>query len=419
MDLININKSRSFERADFTRLSADVVFERSKETRTYWIEFPSEYHDEISTDGNCWLILLNALAAINGEDITIRQPVDPYLLENIKSLRREWHAWNKSWKITNFNCPNLVSLERTGRNTGMFFSGGIDSFYSLLRNNKEPNDEGDATGCVTDLITVWGFEINLTMAGEFARLKRHIENVAEVFQKNHIVAITNIRSFDDDFAKLWIPVGHSGTLGFVGYALQGRFREIVIGSTMPYGMLKPYGSHALTDTLMSSKALRVFHDGAIAKRTQKTERVAFSGEALKIIHVCLRKDEGKDGTSSYLNCSACEKCVLTMAALDLSGKKGKAASFDWSNYSAAALGEQLIRRGPLYHLWHELHEAAKAQNRPDIAAAIAKAIRKSRPFWILSDAEDWMKRNYSFVTKNKKTLQKIKRAFYAAFHMRA
>jgi len=419
VELVNVNKAPSPERPDFTRLSADIIFEKNRETRNYWIEFPARYHDEIPVDGNCWLLLMNAFAALYGEDVTIREAVDPYLLENIKGLRREWHALNKNWKLTNFNCPNRVPLERAGQKTGMFFSGGIDSFYTLLRNDGEPNDEGDAGGRVTDLMTVWGFEIGLTMPGEFERMTAHIQNAAETFQKNHIVAITNIKSWNDDFTDLWIPVGHSGSLGFVAYALQKRFREIAIGSTIPYGMIKPYGTHALTDTLMSSKALRIFHDGAIANRSAKTQRVAVSDKALGILHVCLRKEDGNDGTSAHANCAMCEKCVLTMAALDLAGKRGQAPSFDWSKYSVSALERKYIIYGPLYHLWVELRDAARAQNRPDIAGAITKAIRRSRPFWILTITEYWLKRRFSFIMKNKKTFQKIKRAFYAAFRMKA
>lgn len=418
MRLDNIAKSKSPERPHFTRLSADIFFEKNKKTQNYWIEFSSEYNHEIATDGNCWLILLSAMAALNGEDVTIQAAVDPYLLENVKALRREWRAWNKAWKITDFNCPNLVPMKRAGQKTGLFFSGGIDSFYSLLRNNSEPNDEGDATGTVTDLITVWGFEIDLSLQGEFERLNRHIKNAAEAFNKNHLVAITNIRAFNDDFANIWVPVGHSGSLGFVAYALQGRFKEVVIGSTVPYGTLKPCGTHSLTDTLMSSKVLRILHDGAIANRTKKVLRVAMSGKALENLHVCLRNDEGNDGTSRHFNCSACEKCVITMAALDLAGKKDIAPNFNWSNYSVNALSKKFIIHGPLYHMWKELRDSARA-TRPDIAKAISTAINNSRPFWILSKTEYWAKRKFPFILRNKEKFKKLKRTFYKTLGMRA
>jgi len=417
VELKNVTKAFSPEREGFSRLSADVFFEKTGKTRNYWIEFPAEHHDEISTSGNCWLILLSAMAALNGETVKIELPVDPYLLENIKALRREWRALNKRWMITGFDCPNLKPLERSGQRTGAFFSGGIDSFYTLLRNDKEPNDEGDATGSIDDLITVWGFDIPLDMPEEFAHLEEIIKNTARVFRKKHIVAITNIRSFDDDFSGIWIPVGHSGSLGFVAYALQKRFREIVIGSTVPYGKLKPFGSHSLTEGLMSSKALRVLHDGAIADRAEKTRRVAMSDEALEIMHVCIRKEHEKNGGPAQLNCSACEKCVLTMAMLDIHGKKGKPANFDWSKYSIAAVESQFVRPGPLLYLWTELRETAREHNRPDIASAVTKAIRRSQPFWIANFIERLIRKYFPLVTKNKKTFRKIKKAFYALFGM--
>lgn len=86
MRLMDIKKGPSPERPEFVRLSGEVLFERDQSSRVYWVEYPAVYADEISTDGNPLVILMNLLAASMGEDIAIDHPVDPYLVEHLKAV---------------------------------------------------------------------------------------------------------------------------------------------------------------------------------------------------------------------------------------------------------------------------------------------------------------------------------------------
>lgn len=196
-------------------------------------------------------------------------------------------------------------MARTAQKTGAFFSGGIDSYHSLLRNNESLNNEGDATDAITDLISIHGFDIPLTSYDQFLLLQHHLEASARAFNKNHLVAISNVRTFNDVYDKVWQDIAHGSALFFVAYGLSARFKEIVIVSSYQYGAMHPNGSHPLVDSLFSSKALRIVHDGAISKRIEKVRRVAQSKVALAGLHVCPNKRG--DEAFSHLNCSRCER----------------------------------------------------------------------------------------------------------------
>lgn len=413
MRLREIKKGPSPERPEFIRLSGEVLFEHDQSSCVYWVEYPTAYADEISTDGNSWLILMNLLAASSGEDITVDHPVDPYLLEHLKAVRREWHAWDQQWKLTRFVCPNLKAMARTGQKTGAFFSGGIDSYDSLLRNNESPNNEGDAADAITDLITAHGLDFPLTLYDHFRQVQHHLEAAAGSFNKTHLVAITNIRTLEDVYDKAWQDIAFGSALAFIAYGLSLRFKEVIIASSHQYGFLRPNGSHPLTDSLFSSKALRIVHDGAVSSRVEKTRRVARSREALSGLHVCQNIRGGE--TFSHLNCSICEKCQRTMVTLDLLNAKNNAVTFDWSQYTVQGVSRNYIKLRSSATFYEEIYHAAMEQGRLDIARAIRQSLRRTRVFRFLGDLEDWTLQRFPRIRKYRVKLIGARTRLYKLF----
>lgn len=410
MRLRDVKKGPSPERPEFVRLSGEVLFERDRSSRVYWVDYPIAYADEISTDGNSWLILMNLLAASFGEDITVDHPVDPYLLEHLKAVRREWHAWDQQWKLTRFVCTNLQTMARAGQKTGAFFSGGIDSYHSLLRNNESPNNEGDAAEAITDLVTVHGFDIPLASYDHFRSLQHHLEAAARSLNKTHLVAITNVRTFEDVYDKVWQGIAFGSALAFIAYGLSLRFKEVIVASSYQYGFLEPNGSHPLTDSLFSSKALRIVHDGAISNRVEKTNRIARSRVALSGLHVCPNKRG--DETFSHLNCSICEKCQRTMVTLDLFNAKSDAVTFDWSQYTMQGISRNYIKHRASAQFYEEIYTAAMELGRLDIARAIRQSLRRTYVFRFLGDVEDWTVQRFPRIRKYRVKLIGVRTRLY-------
>src|SRR5262249_41290566 len=163
--------------------------------------------------------------------------------------------------------------------TGAFFSGGIDSFYTVLRNRR------GAEGLPTDdLILVRGFDYPLEQAEAFERHRKRMSEVADALGMELVHVATNLRCTRLSVAS-WGDLWHGAALSSVGLALERRYRFLLLASTSKYSELVPYGSHPLTDDLMSTRSLRVLHDGATATRLDKTQYVAQSPLAVEHLHV--------------------------------------------------------------------------------------------------------------------------------------
>jgi hypothetical protein len=166
-------------------------------------------------------------------------------------------------------------------------------------------------------------------------------------------------------------MAHGCLLAAIAHLMEEQFDTYVIPATHHYGHLNPYGSHPLTDPLFSSKGLRIVHDGAAFDRVERTELVAGSSDALKVLHVCWQD-------FMLGNCSKCEKCVRTMATLDLVGARERARTFDWSIYSLAAVAAAWLPTESERGFFVEIVHAARARGDAALAQAAQTALASSR-----------------------------------------
>ena len=123
--------------------------------------------------------------------------------------------------------------------------------------------------------------------------------------------------------------------------------------------------------LLSSSRLSVVHDGASFARIERTSFIAHSDVALETLHVCWQD-------YSQGNCSRCQKCLRTMAALDLLGVRDRATSFDWSGYSMARLSRVWLTSVSDAKHYVEIAEVAERQHRSDIVEAAKSSVDYSK-----------------------------------------
>lgn len=353
-----------------------------------WVDVPEIYAESLSETGNAWLLAMLPMAASLGEDIELSLPVDALLLENIQGVLAIWRKWYPELHDVHIQCPVLpYQSERvTGATrTAAFFSGGIDSYFTVARRIPE-NDVGiPAVGKVDDLLTVWGFDVGVHDEAQFQPMAKKLDESAAVLNLNHIIVRTNLRELIEVFKKRWGPLTFGTGLAFIGLMLEKRFGEVVLGSSYPYGGLMPWGSHPMVDPLFSTSSLRVVHDGASFTRIAKTAVMARLPAAEKSLHVC--QAAGVD------NCSHCEKCYRTMIALDILGKKQAFASvFDWSGYGFAQIRKLYIGGGKAQVFYAEMGAAAKSMGQADMVKALRAASRRSEILAPMVDGAEWLER---------------------------
>jgi hypothetical protein len=277
----------------------------------YWLEVPAKYVDQLSITGSCWLAFLLPLGAALGERVRIPLPVDGALLANCARLMAVWKWWYPSVSIVPVEADAAAPAGPPGDRAGAFFSGGIDSFFTLLRGRATatPNERRP----IQDLLTVHGFDVSLPKRSEFERMLARHQRVADELGLELIDVATNLRETRWSAAD-WGTMAHGAGLAGIGLALERRFGTVYIASGGGYrGQgLHPWGSHPVTDPLYSTANTAIVYDAIEYLRIEKIEAIAGSAAAHHALHVCWVMDDDE-------NCGACKKCLRTMLVLDLLG----------------------------------------------------------------------------------------------------
>ncbi len=354
------------------RLSAEVAYrDRRIGAEVYWFEVPEKFAEFLSMSGNPWLACLLPLAVTLGEPLRIHRPVDRVLLENVHELMRIWKCWYSHLHIV----PIEADVDDTQRHqppskTASLFSGGVDSFFTVLHHDNIPASVRQTR--VDDLLFVCGFDIPLRNAQAYARMRNTLRRAASDLGKELIGISTNVGATLIQ-RTAWAPLSHGCALASVGLALEKRYRSVLIASTHGYNDLTPWGSHPLTDPLLSTSRTKIVHDGAAFDRIEKTELLADSDVAMQSLHVCWVLQSDK-------NCGACNKCYRTMTALALLGALNRCTTFKEGSFDEKKLPRIYSRSENDRFFLRQVRDLALRKGRPDIARAIERSFRYSRRF---------------------------------------
>ncbi len=365
MRLVAVEKDTSPLLAGFMRVSGTIRFDGS-ETETIWFDLPSDQETSINDQGDPWAVLLMPEAAIRGETLEMDLQVDPVLIDNLRGLHRLWQSWYGFIRPTEIIAPK-GKFALKGTETAQFFSGGVDSFFSLNYGAARP--EFPSVKPTSSLLTLWGCDVPLSNPDAFESVRTLAEDTARLYGMDCVPIASNMTSLKS--SKLyWGSLTYGSCFVAAGQLLSGRFQNLVFASSLDLGTPEPEGSNPLADPLLSSSQLRVIHQGAAFKRIEKTEFIASDPQVLSRLRVCWAMGEAT-------NCSRCEKCLRTMGTLDLLGVKDQATSFDWSSYSPGALAKVYLP-SPLHAaLFREIGDTARSRGRDDLAKAITKSLRRS------------------------------------------
>lgn len=372
MRLVNVEKVASPDTPGCARATALFNFDDGT-SASLWVDVPANYADALSVSGNPWLVAMLPVALCRGEHIQLTLPVDALLLENIHGVMATWREWYPDLQKVSISCP-VAAVGSLGATTAThraaFFSGGVDSYFTIAR-RLPGNPYGlPVVGQIDDLITVWGFDVGIHDDGEFLPMAARLGESAEHLGLNHLVVRTNLREFDGVYQRRWGPLTFGLGLAFIGLMMERRIGELIIGSSYPFGALVPWGSHPMVDPLFSTSSLKVSHDGASYTRIGKTALVSQLPVSGADLHVC--QASGVD------NCSECEKCYRTMVAIDILGQREHfQRAFDWSEYRLEMIQTIYIGSGDGRIFYQEMIEAAKSAGRHDIAQALKYAATRS------------------------------------------
>jgi hypothetical protein len=253
--------------------------------------------------------------------------------------------------------PNPRPLLPNGR-VGLFFSAGVDAFFTLMKHQDE----------ITDLIFIRGFDIPLTEVALLDRVSEAIHRAAAGFNKHVIEIETNAASFSTYF----LP-GHQvygSLLTSAGHLLYPQFSRIYISAAHTPETLAPNGSHPDLDPFWSSTGLTFIHDGLETRRIDKVASVVQSDIVLENLRVCL------ENRGSQYNCGRCQKCLRTMVALRMAGALERCKTFDRPLDLKRVARLRPQRQSRRVYFEEILQELEHTKADPDLEQAVRSALQE-------------------------------------------
>jgi hypothetical protein len=278
-------------------------------------------HDiALAEPGNAFLATALLPSMLAATRLEVDAPVSPRLLAALPEIMQLVHGWDPRYRPIRIHVGSERLLARDdGRGVACFFSGGIDSFHSVLQNLDR----------LSALVFIHGFDIPLGDGLVRQRVATGLRSAARELGKPLIEVETNARELLEQFAP-WTAL-HGAVLASVALLLGQAFREMIIPATHPLAQLRPHGSHPWLDPLWSSEAVKIVHHGAEVDRIGRITAIAGNGVVQRWVRVCWRN------TAGTYNCGACVKCLQALAGFREAGALGRLRSFPAGSLRAVRL----------------------------------------------------------------------------------
>lgn len=306
MDYVTVDKpERSVENGN-TILSAWLGIV----DRRYYLRYAASRADV--TDGvEPFLPAVLLAAMLKRATIRMSGDVSARLLSSLTTIQDIFHVWDprRLYPVPIEGAAPAPPRPPIGRGIGCFFTGGVDSWYSVLKHRDE----------ITHLVYVHGFDVRLDDRPLRTRVSAMLHEVAQHLGKPLLEVETNLHAITDRYVE-W-EFYHGPALASVALLLSPVLRKIYIPATHTYAALYSLGSHPLLDPLWSTEEVEIVHDGCESSRSQKVMRLATYEPALRTLRSCWLNPGG-----AY-NCGRCEKCLRTMIALRAAGALDRAPTF--------------------------------------------------------------------------------------------
>jgi len=264
---------------------------------------------ELRASPEAAICLLAPWCALEGRTLHVPPPApERVLLDNVHGATVLMGSW---WGHE----PLRLALPASGAGnqqpsslpdaTALFFSGGIDSLYSLVR---RPD--------VSLLVFIIGFDIRLQNTAVWQAVVRAHRKLAAERGLRFIALATNLRDHPVLGRMRWARY-HGVLLAAASHLLREQASHWIVSSSFQQDNLMPWGSHPDLDWRWSGGGIDISHYGADKWPDEKLAAMAGVPMVHRHLRVCYA-DPRAEG-----NCGRCEKCVRTriMYWMDLPGDR--------------------------------------------------------------------------------------------------
>jgi hypothetical protein len=297
----------------------------------------------------------------NSTTLVLHDGLDDVLRKNIdviQAIARDWFSGLQRVPVID---GEAELRSPGGGGCAAFFSGGLDSFYTLEKQIE----------AIDSLIFVHGFDVELDALSSRRRCSDLVLSTARHYDKKPIQIETNLRSLIDQ--DLDWGYSHAAAFAAVCHLLRCSVDTVFLASSCPYGQLFPWGSHPLLDPLWSSSTLKIVHDGCEASRIEKARAVCRSPFVMRNLRVCWKNPESAN------NCGVCEKCIRTMINLEIVGNEDYQEIFGTTLDRDLIAEISILKGGSMIFARENLAALQASALRPDLQKALRDLMRASDP----------------------------------------
>lgn len=376
MPQLDLYLDQTVQEEDHDRVTLHVRLARPyDQDLDLWYAMPGEQWSLVSLDRMDPFVLAALLKAMEDDALLrVHGPVSTSLLNNLEEYQRIFHAW---FPLKYRPIEIVPDKEMEGRKANeqviLSFSGGVDGSFSALNHILKRGPIRRKRFHVGALLYIEGFDINIQYDGQCRNL---VQRNRRLFRDDPSLSFLNVRTnlkYLLSIKRFWIA--HACVVASVSSLFHQNWGGCLLGSSHSYRHLNPWGSHPLTDRLLSSRSFEIHHD-MVFSRMEKLRALLSWPEALANLKVCWEGQYRFDA-SPDTNCCLCDKCLRTMLAFRALGQEIPSSfpgtltpekvrslgnkPFDWSRLSfleevLAVAREEGRARDPLFVALHEVLE---------------------------------------------------------------
>ena len=309
-------------------------------------------------------LIVLALPVAMGHGVDIKAPgrVAPQFLDHLDEWQRAFSAWLPD-SLRRVSVSARTRRPRApAEGSAAFFTGGADSFYTVLKHQ----------ATLDRLVYVWGFDVPLHLSGLRRDVAQGIRAAATDLDVPLVEVETNLREWSDRNQSVWGMVYSAVALAAIAHAMSPTIGTFQMASLYSYRDLFAWGSTPLTDRYLGSDRTAIIHDGCEADRVERIATLAESPTAMRHLRVCWENRGGR------YNCGVCGKCVRTMIALRICKALDRCETMP--DLDLAAVEELTHTFVAVVPRLTELIEHLRINDDdPELLAACEKCLRKVDP----------------------------------------
>ena len=282
-------------------------------------------------------------------------------LDGIERIQQVFRGWKPNYghvEIRNVQVQPRIRSQSGMK--GVFFSGGLDSYYSFLAHLDD----------LSAFIHLDGFDIPLREQSTRRRMAENCRYIGAQFGKRAIILESNARQFMENFVT-W-SYSHGSVMGSAGLLLMPEFERFYIAGAGVPADRDPFGSHPDLDPNWGTEILEFIHETQ-ADKLEKCRLISQYEVALQTLHVCLRFPE------TGLNCGECEKCLRSQVYLQVAGAAERSTAFQ-KPLKLKLLGRLKVSQDRERNLLYKALASLEQQKTYPDTAKVLRAIL-FRPTW--------------------------------------